>query len=189
MPTFKRHVKLFDVFRTFLGILCMFYENLFSVQSNLALRRLFHLLAILVQVWMPDLWKSKTSTTCGAAPFVCYFSLRQQIWSRCTGWHRPENLLLAIPIPSFTPRISALFFASGLVEKSRATIATCLKWESPSIFFSHSPFSFIRGKRLCINVSKFMTARSLISSPFGSEESERHPTILLVGPSLLQNDN
>lgn len=120
---------------------------------------------------MPGLWKSKTSATRGAAVFLCYFSLRQQIWSRCTGWHRISGSwfrFLFFPIVFFLPsRVSAPFHAFRISWKvTRATIATCLKWESPSIFLPRLPFSFIREKRLCINAPKFMAEKRRLASDF-----------------------
>jgi len=54
MPTFKRHAKLFNDIRTFLRVLWMFYEDLFSVQFNSVLQCLFQPPAMLVQVWIPE---------------------------------------------------------------------------------------------------------------------------------------
>lgn len=146
-----------------------------SMQYDLVLRCLFYAPAMpVVQVWMPGLWKSKTSATRGAATFLCHFSLRQQIWSRCTGWHRISgsrfrSLFFSIVFhASLLPsRVFVSFHAFRISWKvTRATIATCLKWESSSIFLPRLPFSFIREKRLCINALKFMAEKRCLASDF-----------------------
>lgn len=145
------------------------------MQYDLALRCLFYPPAVpMVQVWMPGLKvKDKRDTRRRGIPMPLFTSA-----TNMKPMHRlTPNFWLVIPVPFLSyslsflvllpSRVSAPFHAFRISWKvTRATIATCLKWESPSIFLPRLPFSFIREKRLCINAPKFMAEKRRLASDF-----------------------